>query len=119
MDTAFIKDILLALKAELIRFRFWCVLLFILVSGIVLLVGVMWPKNYATSALLFADETNILEPCCADAQKSHPLTVPCRAREIIYTRGHYGNRSAAARYADKRYTAGTRGSHHSRDTGRP
>ncbi|HTF84855.1 MAG TPA: chain length-determining protein, partial [Cellvibrio sp.] len=87
MDTAFIKDILLALKAELIRFRFWCVLLFILVSALVLLVGVMWPKNYATSALLFADETNILEPLLRGRAEVTSIDRSVQAREIIYTRG--------------------------------
>ena len=87
MDTAFIKDMLLALKAELIRFRFWCVLLFILVSGLVLLVGVMWPKNYATSALLFADETNILEPLLRGRAEVTSIDRSVQAREIIYTRG--------------------------------
>jgi polysaccharide chain length determinant protein (PEP-CTERM system associated) len=87
MDTAFIKDILLALKAELIRFRFWCVLLFIAMSGLVLLVGVMWPKNYATSALLFADETNILEPLLRGRAEVTTIDRSVQAREIIYTRG--------------------------------
>lgn len=87
MDTAFIKDILLALKAELIRFRFWCVLLFILVSGLVLLVGVVWPKSYATSALLFADETNILEPLLRGRAEVTTIDRSVQAREIIYTRG--------------------------------
>lgn len=87
MDTAFIKDLLLALKAELIRFRFWSVLLFILVSGLVLLVGVLWPKNYSTSALLFADETNILEPLLRGRAEVTSIDRSAQAREIIYTRG--------------------------------
>lgn len=87
MDTALLKDILLALKAELIRFRFWCVLLFIGVSGFVLLVGVMWPKSYVTSALLFADETNILEPLLRGRAEVTTIDRSAQAREIIYTRG--------------------------------
>lgn len=87
MDTAFIKDMLFALKAELIRFRFWCVMLFILVSGVVLLVGIVWPKNYATSALLFADETNILEPLLRGRAEVTTIDRSVQAREIIYTRG--------------------------------
>lgn len=87
MDTAYIKDLLLALKAELIRFRFWCVLLFIGVSGLVLFIGIMWPKNYETSALLFADQTNILEPLLRGRAEVTSIDQSAQAREVIYTRG--------------------------------
>lgn len=86
MDKVYIKDLLLALRAELIRFRFWVVALFIGVSFCVLAVGTLWPKNYSTSALLVADITTIIEPLLKGRAAVTGIDRSQQAREIIYTR---------------------------------
>lgn len=86
MDKVFLKEMLLALKAELIRFRFLAVFLFVVTSFAVLGVGVIWPKNYSTSAILFADETNIIQPLLKGTAEMTQIDRSEQASEIIYTR---------------------------------
>ena len=62
MDKAYLKDLLNSLRAELVRFRYLCVVLFIAVSFLLLFLGITWPKKFTTSAVLFADQTTIIEP---------------------------------------------------------
>lgn len=85
MDTGYLSDILMALKAELIRFRFWCVLLFLGVAYTVLSLGMIWPKQFTTSAVLFADETNIIEPLLKGSAEVTKIDRSEQATEIIYT----------------------------------
>src|SRR5688572_26066763 len=86
MDTGYLSDMLIALKAELIRFRFWCVLLFLGVAYAVLGLGLVWPKHFTTSAVLFADETNIIEPLLKGSAEITKIDRSEQATEIIYTR---------------------------------
>ncbi|HRH75986.1 MAG TPA: chain length-determining protein [Cellvibrionaceae bacterium] len=86
MDKVYLKEMLLALKAELIRFRFLVVFLFVMASFAVLGVGVIWPKHYSTSAILFADETNIIQPLLKGAAEMTQIDRSEQASEIIYTR---------------------------------
>ncbi|HWV14512.1 MAG TPA: XrtA system polysaccharide chain length determinant [Cellvibrio sp.] len=86
MDTGYLSDMLMALKAELIRFRFWCVLLFLGVSYSILSLGLVWPKHFTTSAVLFADETNIIEPLLKGSAEVTKIDRSEQASEIIYTR---------------------------------
>lgn len=86
MDTTFIKDLLNSLKFEAIRFRSWCVLLFILVAFAVLGVGYLKPNTYSTEARLYADETNIIEPLLKGRASVTDVDRSSQAREIIYTR---------------------------------
>jgi polysaccharide chain length determinant protein (PEP-CTERM system associated) len=86
MDKVYIRDLILALKAELIRFRFWFVALFITISFLVLAAGVFWPKNYTTSALLVADITTIIEPLLKGRAEVTGIDRSEQAREVIYTR---------------------------------
>lgn len=85
MDTTFIKDLLNSLKFEAIRFRTWCVLLFILVAFAILGVGYMIPNTYTTEARLYADETNIIEPLLKGRASVTDVDRSSQAREIIYT----------------------------------
>src|SRR5690606_23240661 len=87
MDKVYIKDILYSLKAELIRFRVWCVLLFIVVSFAILGVGMLVPKKYTTGALLVADTTNIIEPLLKGRAEVTKVDRTEQAKEVIYTRG--------------------------------
>jgi polysaccharide chain length determinant protein (PEP-CTERM system associated) len=86
MDKGYLIDILIALRAELIRFRFLCVLLFLGVSYLVLSAGLIWPKYYTTSAVLYADETNILEPLLKGSAEVTQIDRSEQASEVIYTK---------------------------------
>ena len=86
MDKVYLREILLALRAELIRFRFWCVLLFVCTSFGLLGLGIIWPKNFTTSAVLYADVTNIIEPLLKGTAEMTKIDRSEQASEIIYTR---------------------------------
>jgi len=88
MDKAYLKDILVALRAELIRFRYWCVALFIGVSFSILAVGLIWPKTYTTSVVLIADVTNIIEPLLKGQAEVTKIDRSEQAGEVIYTRNN-------------------------------
>lgn len=86
MDKVYIKDLVLSLKAELIRFRVWFVVLFISISFAVVTVGALWPKKYSTSALLVAETTTIIEPLLKGRAEVTDIDRSEQAREVIYTR---------------------------------
>lgn len=86
MDKVYLKDILAALRAELIRFRFLSVMLFLGVSFCILGLGIVWPKSFTTSAVLFADVTNIIEPLLKGSAEVTKIDRSEQASEIIYTR---------------------------------
>lgn len=75
-----------AFKIELIRFRLWIVLVFIGVSFLILIIGLFWPKQYFTTALLVADTTTIYEPLLKNRAPVTNIDRSEQAREIIYTR---------------------------------
>lgn len=86
MDKAYLKELLGALRAELIRFRFWSVIIFLAVSYCVLLIGMAWPKSYTTKVVLFADVTNIIEPLLKGRAEVTKIDRSEQASEVIYTR---------------------------------
>lgn len=86
MDKAYLRDLLAALRAELIRFRFWCALLFLGVAYLFLVVGLIWPKSYSTRVVLFADVTNIIEPLLKGRAEITKIDRSAQASEVIYTR---------------------------------
>jgi uncharacterized protein involved in exopolysaccharide biosynthesis len=86
MDKAYLTDLLAALRAELVRFRFWCALLFLGVAYLFLFVGLIWPKNYNTKVVLFADVTNIIEPLLKGRAEITKIDRSAQASEVIYTR---------------------------------
>ncbi|WP_062059855.1 XrtA system polysaccharide chain length determinant [Cellvibrio sp. OA-2007] len=86
MDKAYLRDLLAALRAELIRFRFWCALLFLGVAYLFLFVGLIWPKSYTTKVVLFADVTNIIEPLLKGRAEITKIDRSAQASEVIYTR---------------------------------
>ena len=86
MDKAYLRDLLVALRAELIRFRFWCALLFLIVAYVFLIAGLLWPKNYTTKVVLFADVTNIIEPLLKGRAEMTKIDRSEQASEVIYTR---------------------------------
>jgi polysaccharide chain length determinant protein (PEP-CTERM system associated) len=86
MDKAYLRDLLAALRAELIRFRFSCALLFLVVTFLCLVVGLIWPKSYTTKVVLFADVTNIIEPLLKGRAEITKIDRSEQASEVIYTR---------------------------------
>lgn len=87
MDKVYLRDLIWALKAELIRFRIWFVSAFIAISFALLFLGFTWPKTYSTSAMLYADMTNIIEPLLKGSAEVTKIDRSEQAREVIYTRG--------------------------------
>ena len=71
---------------EIINFRRWVVVCFILVSLAVLVVGMLKPKSYSTSAVLYVDVTNIIEPLLKGPAEFTGIDRSEQARESIYTR---------------------------------
>lgn len=58
----FLKEILLSLKAELIRYRIFVVAFAILIIFAILGVGLSWQNTYVSQATLEVDDTNIIQP---------------------------------------------------------
>lgn len=86
MDKTYLKELLGALRAELVRFRFWFAILFLVVSFGILLIGMVWPKAYTTKVVLFADVTNIIEPLLKGRAEMTKIDRSEQASEVIYTR---------------------------------
>ena len=85
MDVPFIKQVLQAVLRELNNHKSLVMALLIIISFLVLLVGYLYPKQYVTSSVLYADVTNIIEPDMKRrALRSEDLLE--KAREAIYTR---------------------------------
>lgn len=86
MDKVYLKELLAALRAELVRYRFIYIFLFVGISFALLGLGVIWPKTYTTSAVLSADNTNIIEPLLKGSAEMTKIDRSEQASEIIYTR---------------------------------
>lgn len=86
MDKVYLKELLIALRAELVHFRNWVVFLFLGISFALLGLGLIWPKTYTTNAVLFADVTNIIEPLLKGSAEVTKIDRSEQASEIIYTR---------------------------------
>ncbi|HOY21888.1 MAG TPA: chain length-determining protein [Cellvibrio sp.] len=87
MDKVYLKELLSALKSELIRFRFWVVGVFICVSFAVLLTGMSWPKKYSTSITLIADTTKIVGSLLEGKAEMTKIDRSEQAQQFIYSRG--------------------------------
>lgn len=86
MDASIIKDYLLALKYELIKFKSWLVVIFIGVTFLITGLAFFLPKAYVTKAIIFADETNIIEPLLKGRAEITEINRSEEARDLIYTR---------------------------------
>jgi polysaccharide chain length determinant protein (PEP-CTERM system associated) len=81
----FVKDIFIALKFELIRFRALAAALFSVVFLVVLLVALNWPKTYLSTASVRMDVTNVIEPLLRGAAEVTEDQID-RVPEIITSR---------------------------------
>ncbi len=86
MDPQQIREIFIALRLELVRYKEWCVAIFILVSSAILVVGLAWPKSFETSAVLYADVTNIIQPLLKGRAEMTQVDRSQTAKDVIYTR---------------------------------
>lgn len=86
MDSGFIKDLLYSLQREAIQHRRACVIIFLVVCFLALVVGWLLPKNFKTDAILYADETNIIEPLLEGRAEVTEVDNVERAKEMIRTR---------------------------------
>ncbi len=86
MDKVYLRELFDAFKAELIRFRFIVVAIFLVIAFLVLSVGFMLPKNYTTGAVLYADDTNIIGPLLKGNAEVTQIDRSEKASEIIYTK---------------------------------
>lgn len=86
MDKVYLRELFDAFKSELIRFRFWVVIIFLVIAFAVLGIGFMWPKNYTTSAVLYADDTNIIGPLLKGNAEVTQIDRSAKVSEIIYTK---------------------------------
>lgn len=86
MDKVYLRELFEAFKSELIRFRSLVVIIFLLIAFAVLGIGIMWPKNYTTSAVLYADVSNIIEPLLKGNAEVTKIDRSEKASEIIYTK---------------------------------
>lgn len=85
MDAPFYKQVIQAVTRELIQFKSAVAAMFIVTSFVVLLVGYLYPKQYVTTSLLYADVTNIITPLLKGRAVSSELQRPAKAREVLYT----------------------------------
>ncbi len=85
MDAPFYKQIIQAVLRELNQYKSLAMALFIIGSFVVLLIGYLYPKQYVTRSLLYADVTNIIEPLLRGRAVSTELYRPAKAREVLYT----------------------------------
>ena len=86
MDPQQLKELFFALKLELVRYKSWCLAGFIVICCLVLAVGYTWPQTYKTSATLYADQTNIIEPLLRGRAQVTDIDGAKSAKDIIYTR---------------------------------
>lgn len=86
MTGSYYTDLLHAAAREFINLKGWATAIFLLASFAVLGVGLFWPKNYETSAMLYADVTNIIQPLLQGRAEVTVIDRSQQARESIYTR---------------------------------
>lgn len=86
MDIQFIIDTLRAVKLELYRHRLAAVIIFMVVTAGVLTLGYITPKSYTAQAILYADQSNILQPLLQGKAELTQLDRINEARELMQSR---------------------------------
>ena len=86
MDIQFIIDTLRAVKLELYRHRLAAVIIFMTVTAGVLTLGYVTPKSYTSQAVLYADQSNILQPLLRGQAEVTQLDRINEAREMMQSR---------------------------------
>ena len=86
MDIQFIIDTLRAVKLELYRHRLAAVIIFMTVTAGVLTLGYVTPKSYTSEAVLYADQSNILQPLLQGQAEVTQIDRINEAREMMQSR---------------------------------
>ena len=86
MDLTYLQQIAHAVFRELVKYKMAAVALFVVVSFAVLAIGYVWPKSYVTSAVLYADTSNIIKPLLEGRAAVTPIDRSQQAQDSIYTR---------------------------------
>lgn len=86
MDMQFLIDALRAVKLELYKHRLAAVIVFMAVTVGVLSLGYIVPKSYTSTALLYADPSNILQPLLKGKAELTTLGRTDETREMIQSR---------------------------------
>lgn len=86
MDIQFILEVLRAVKLELYRKRVAAVITFMVVTSGVLAFGYVTPKKYTSEALLYADQSNILQPLLRGQAEVTQIDRINEAREMLQSR---------------------------------
>ncbi|WP_320826520.1 hypothetical protein [Reinekea sp.] len=85
MDPTHIREMLHALKIELLRYRYALVSVFVVLSSSVLLAGYLLPKTYTSSVTLYADVTNIIGSLLQGKAEITKIDRAKEARDTIFT----------------------------------
>jgi polysaccharide chain length determinant protein (PEP-CTERM system associated) len=86
MDKVYLRELFDAFKAELIRYRFMVVAIFLVIAFLVLCLGLLLPKNYTTTAVLYAEDSNIIGDLLKGNAEVTKIDRSEKASEIIYTK---------------------------------
>ena len=85
MDPTNIREMLHALKIELLRYRYALVSVFMVLSASVLLAGYLLPKTYTSKVTLYADVTNIIGSLLQGKAEITKIDRAKEARDTIFT----------------------------------
>lgn len=86
MDKVYLRELFDAFKAELIRYRFMVVAIFLVIAFLILCLGLLLPKNYTTTAVLYAEDSNIIGDLLKGNAEVTKIDRSEKASEIIYTK---------------------------------
>lgn len=85
MDLTNIRELINALIVEVLRFRYWIVAFFVVLSAAVLGAGYLLPKSYSSKVVLYADQTNIIGDLLKGKAEITKIDRSREVRDIIYT----------------------------------
>lgn len=85
MDPTNIKELLNSILVEVLKYRYWIVAIFVVVSSVVLGASVFVPKSYKSSVVLYADQTNIIGDLLAGSAQITKIDRTREIRNVIYT----------------------------------
>src|SRR5690554_2382681 len=86
MDLQYLIDTVRAVKLELYRKRVLAAVIFMLVTAGVLTIAFMTPKTYTSHAVLYADQSSVLQPLLRGQAEVSQLDRINEARELIQSR---------------------------------
>lgn len=85
MDLHYIYEFILTVLRELSRKRVIVVLAFCVTTIAVIVAGLLWPQRYETSATIYVDQRNIIEPLLRGQAEIQGVDPAQEAKDKIYT----------------------------------